>query len=599
MARTCSECGATIPKDAEECPKCHAKNEEPKIKYVAKPTILTDEFLAEQVWDRKDNPKFIMYHFNKDSFEEIHEIDLGEEDRTGRSIIYIPVDNEALRKGLVLVPTGITETTFKNLMEEADRFALKCYDPCGQDVMVRLLTRVVNGSWFLDRFVANPIYDIAGAGKFAPIIPIRGPSQSGKNRLAFVLRLLSYRPYFEMSTYRIPSLYRPLDVWQGTLVLDEADFAHTSERSELIHYLNCRATGTPVSRQDSRNPKLTHTFANFGITILTQRKQFDDNATESRCLPYYSEVTEKQLATVETDEMMKEGLELQNKLLYLRMKFFKKVEIEKDAWIGDLTDYRLIASLLPLLALSKHEPSIYETIVKTGKQIERLKVEEKASSEDGVIVNIFWEKIQNGLYELWNNPIYYVLESEEVIGEKERERIIKEALTTSILAANLKWSTRRVRKVIRGLNLRRPGLSNVVKVSGKSSRVIFFESDKLEKRLREFIVNYKPKELFEKLKVTEVTQVTHYLHGGVQNPELTTETPPCIGSVTSVTCVTDHDPDFLWRKIKPSEPCELCGKHPVEVEINDIHGKQILRRCPSCFESMQKAFGKAVWKEVD
>lgn len=591
MSKTCSECGTTIPEDAKECPKCHAKlDEEPKIKYVSVPMVLTEDFLAEEIWDRKTTPKFMVYHFSTDKFEEVSEIDLNEEDRRGRSIIYVPVDNEALRKGLVIVPTGVTETGFKTLLQEATDFALRCYDPCGQDVNVKLLTEVAVGSWFLDRFVTDPMFDIAGAGKFAPIIPIRGPSQSGKNRLAFVLRLLSYRPYFEMSTYRIPSLYRPLDMWRGTLVLDEADFAHTNEKSELVHYLNCRATGTPVSRQNPKNPRLTNTFANFGLTILTQRKVFDDNATESRCLPYYSEVTEKKLPTVETDEMLKEGLELQNKLLYLRMKYFKKVIIDKTAWIGDLTDHRLMASLLPLLALSKHEPSIYETIVKTSKAIERLKVEEKAGSEDGVIINLFWEKINDKLYEVWNSPVCYVLDSRGITGEGENEKEIINPLTTSMMAEKLKWTSRRVRKVIRGLNLRRKGLSNVVKVSNKSYRVVFFEPSKLEKRLREFVVNYKPKSLFEK--VTEVTQVTLKLHGETQKPE----TPLGGLSVTTVTSVTS--PDFLWRKIKSAEPCELCGKRPVEIEINDIREGQILRRCPLCFEKMRSQFSKSSWRET-
>jgi len=43
------------------------------------------------------------------------------------------------------------------------------------------------------------------------------------------------------------------------------------------------------------------------------------------------------------------------KLLFLHMKYFKQVEIGKSAWIGDLTDHRLVASSLPLMALSKHE----------------------------------------------------------------------------------------------------------------------------------------------------------------------------------------------------------------------------------------------------
>jgi hypothetical protein len=409
-----------------ECPLIHEKdcrksqgNEKNKDSgeqffFVNKPTIVTDEFLAEIVWNRRDPPEYIVYNFHGDSLSRTKQIDLGETDAKGRPIIYVPPFNDSLKKGLVIVPSDVTETTFKEVFEEIDQFATSSYDPCGQDALVKLLARISVGSWFMDRFVADQMFDIAGSGKFAPIIPIRGPSQSGKNRLAFVLRLVSYRPYFEMSTYRIPSLFRPLDLWQGTLVLDEADFANTNEKSELVHFLNCRATGTPLSRQNPQNPSNTDTFSNFGLTILTQRRPFDDNATESRAIPYYSETSDKRLPVVETDEMLKQGLELQNKLLFLRMKFYKQVTINKEAWINDLTDHRLVASLLPLLALSNHEPSLREIITKTAKEVEKAKVEEKANSMDGLIINFLWEKINETLFENWRPNIFYILKNKEI-----------------------------------------------------------------------------------------------------------------------------------------------------------------------------------------
>jgi hypothetical protein len=599
--RICESCGALISEDAKKCPKCGARVGE-KAKYIAKPTVVGPGFVAEEVWDRKSAPKYVVYHFNEGVFETVSEIDLGETDLHDRKIVYMPVDNEALRKGLVIVPREAKETTWKEVLEEADAFTFTCYDPCGKEAFVKLLERVACGSWFLDRFIGDPLLEIAGVGKFAPIIPIRGPSQSGKNRLAFVLRMLSYRPYFEMSTYRVPSLYRPLDMWQGTLVLDEADMANTTERSEFIHFLNCRATGTPISRQDPQNPKRTHVFCNFGLTILTQRKQFDDNATESRCLPFYSEVTDKQLPTVETDDMLKMGLELQDKLLWLRMKFYQEVIIDKSTWLNGLSDPRLNASLLPLIALSKYEPSIYETIVQTAKDIERLKVEEKSTSEDGLVVNYIWEKIQEGLFECWNNPIFYILQKRDVIrekvGEVETEREVKVPLTTSALAEHFKWSPRTARKVVRGLALCPQSLSNVIKVGGRAYRVILFDPRKLEKRLREFVVDYQPNSLLEK--VTQVTEVTLPLYGSVEKQEKRQKNEPYKESVTSVTSVTSNaEPDFLWRVIHEAERCELCGKAPVTREINDFKGRQILRRCSGCFEKLRQQFANSVWKRVE
>jgi hypothetical protein len=60
----------------------------------------------------------------------------------------------------------------------------------------------------------------------------------------------------------------------------------------------------------------------------------------------------------------------------------------------------------------------------------------------------------------------------------------------------------------------------------------------------------------------------------------------------------EGEPDFLWRQISEGEKCELCGKAPVRVEINDIHGRQILRRCLKCFEKMRTELSSSVWRRV-
>jgi hypothetical protein len=561
--RRCPNCLALIPQGHSVCPKC--KPEDEKTKIVLKPTLVTSLFIAEQVWNREQQPKYLIYHFDEDRFEEKEQIHLGEFDHKDRKIVYVPVNNEALQKGLVITPSGIQNTSFKELLERADKFAgLPNYDACGQDAMVRFLVRVAVGSWFLDRFVDDPCCDVAGAGKFAPIIPIRGPSQSGKNRLAFVLRMLMYRPYFEMSTYRVPSLYRPLDMWQGGLVLDEADFTETSERSELVHFINCRATGTPISRQDPQDPRITHTFTNFGLTVLTQRRTFDDNATESRCIPFYSESTNKKLPTVETDEMLKEGLELQNMLLYLRMKYYRQVKINKSMWLNGAGDPRLMASLLPLIALCEHEPAIKEQILPVIRDVEKLKVEQKANSEDGSVINYLWEMISEDLFSVWNDPHYYVLTWDT----EDEENKVTIPLTTSKMADDLKWTARNVKKVLKSLNISASGLPQFVKVGNKSWRVVFFDPDKFEKRLREFVIEYNPNTLRNlvsakygqtALKVTEVTEVTDKLHGEIsgeqQEPRLD-ENAPCIRSVTSVTSVTEkvQEPDQISLR---ADSCEF------------------------------------------
>jgi len=646
----CPNCGASVQRNAKKCPKCQAGIEKPIL--VPKPTVATNEFLAEEIWNRKDPPQYLIYHYSTGNAEQAAQIDLGEVDSKGRKIIYCPVDNDALRKGLVLLPSGVTETTFKQAFSEIDEYAQRAYDSCGRDAMIKLLTRITVGSWFLDRFITNPQYDVAGAGKFAPILPIRGPSQSGKNRLAFLLRTLSFRPYFEMSTHRIPSLYRPLDLWQGTLVLDEADFANTNEKSELVHFLNCRATGTPLSRQNPKNPRITDTFTNFGLTILTQRKPFDDNATESRALPFYSEASDKRLPVIETDEMLKEGLAFQNKLLYLRMKYHQEITIKKDSWIDELIDHRLIASLLPLLALSRYEPSLRDTIAETAKAVQKLKIEEKTNSMDGLLVNYFWEKINEGLFKHWQFNTYYFLEAADIEEQDQKERLECKPLTTSDLALHFKWSSQSIRKAIKSLNIASTGLPPFIKEGGKSYRVIFFEAERLEKRLKEFIVDYVPKSVFQIQNllgdrlVTEVTGVTVFTCDKEnstgptqqQREEEKTPVPPknAIFSSFDQSLGTDvgqkekeednsggrglssssQNSNFTVHKnrdlrdsrdpVAQSKPlfvywkdssgdCSSCTKK-AEYKVVTPQG-DVLSKCTPCFDALKRTFAGAEWRE--
>ncbi len=54
---------------------------------------------------------------------------------------------------------------------------------------------------------------------------------------------------------------------------------------------------------------------------------------------------------------------------------------------------------------------------------------------------------------------------------------------------------------------------------------------------------------------------------------------------------------FLWRLIPPEEPCEYCGRAPVEYEATNLSDKSVLRRCSSCFNDLRHNFNKVEWRE--
>lgn len=581
------------------------EEKEEEAHYIQRPTVIGEDFIAEEVWDRKNDPQYCVYYWNEDRFDYKDEISLGEIDRKEREIIYRPVDNDDLRKGLVVVPRQPKEGTFKEVVDRAVHFATDggktgCYDSteAKKDIpKIKLLVCISIGSWFLDRFVEDPTIDVAGAGKFAPIIGLRGPSGNGKNRLLTALRLTSYRPYYQISTVRIPSLFRPMDLWGGSLWLDECDVKSTGEKADFTHYLNSRATGTPISRQNPENPRYATAFRNFGLTGVTQRRPWDDNALEGRTVPFTASKTTSEVPTVETDEMLRIGLELQDRLLYLRMKNFHKFKIDKILRIEGISDHRLIASVLPLLSLAKIEPIIGEIVTGIAKEIEREKIKLKALSTDGVIINFLWEKIDSGLFTKWRDA-YYILASKTPEKKNEEEETIEEAsvtvLTTVAISEELGWSSSFCRRTINSLNLSSAETPTVIKISKRSVKPIFFTVDKLETHLREFVVDYQPSTLASKVgedaegksdldqytkPVTDIAEVTDNTQGGSDGKTPSEKQPPHVESVTSVETVTTKESkqDSVWRALETLKDL-LAGKNPDITQFSHLGIREHLFR---------------------
>jgi len=205
------------------------------------------------------------------------------------------------------------------------------------------------------------------------------------------------------------------------------------------------------------------------------------------------------------------GLEIQNKLLYLRLKYWKEFKIDKTVWIEGIDDPRLNAALLPVLGIAKFEPKVLEIVEKVVKKVEERKKRLKANSQDGIIVNFLWDRIQDGLFDRW--MLYHYVA--DVQGDS------RVPLSPSRVAEILGWKSKNVRKVLDSLNIAPDDTPDVIRIEGKTYRPIFFEPRRLEKLLAEFVVEYRKGELSIKLgapsqttldaaPVTHVTDVTDY-----------------------------------------------------------------------------------------
>jgi hypothetical protein len=486
------------------------EEEKTEVRYVG--SFINEDLIAEEIYRPPDPPLFCVYDFHSEQFREEADLDFGEVNERGQNIVYMPIYNDHVKKGMVILPRKATPCNLPEVIKEAFEYVEKGFDACGKMNEVKILILAAMSSHILDK--ERPSTNIAGIGVFAPILAIRGPSGSGKNRLANLLRFLCYHPFFDVSTSRLPSLYRPLDLWKGVLILDEADLPKTGETSDLIHFLNSRATGTPIGRQNPERPEQCDAFDSFGITILTQRRHFDDNATESRAIPYYSDKTDKHLPTLETEDIIDEGMDLQEKLLYIRMRHWCEFEVRKSEWVPSVSDARLNSALLPILAMGAFDGSVAKIVEDIVAEIEKERRALKAQSDDGVMINAIWERISDGHFEL-HNKLFFVGDYDEdetntntppgvcagtsgTSGTESIRSVIP--ATAKRLSVSLGFSVKTIQKILKSLNIRPEGAPVRARIGKYNVHPIFFDPQKLEKRLSEFVVDYQQGQLEEKLK---------------------------------------------------------------------------------------------------
>jgi hypothetical protein len=174
-----------------------------------------------------------------------------------------------------------------------------------------------------------------------PYVRIRGGYGTGKTRFLLAVGSLCRFAIFASAASTVSPLFRLLDAFRGTLILDEGDFRASDEKSEVVKILNNgNARGFPVLRTEVSpkkefDPRAYHVF---GPKIVATRGFFQDRALESRC------VTEDmrggslrgEIPLNLDDSFHEEAREIRNQLLLYRLRHFKDARRYDRAGARDL-----------------------------------------------------------------------------------------------------------------------------------------------------------------------------------------------------------------------------------------------------------------------
>jgi hypothetical protein len=232
-----------------------------------------------------------------------------------------------------------------------------------------------------------------------PYVRIRGGYGTGKTRFLLTVGSLCRFPIFASAASTVSPLFRLLDAFRGTLILDEGDFRASDEKSEVVKILNNgNARGFPVLRTEVSpkkefDPRAYHVF---GPKILATRGFFQDRALESRC------VTEdmrggslrSEIPLNLDDTFHEEARKIRNQLLLYRLRRFKDARGETRAGARDL-EPRLQQIFGPLVSMIS-DVSARERVISVLEKESRNLKEERSESAEAQVLTVIKDLVARG-----------------------------------------------------------------------------------------------------------------------------------------------------------------------------------------------------------
>jgi hypothetical protein len=232
-----------------------------------------------------------------------------------------------------------------------------------------------------------------------PYVRVRGGYGSGKTRFLLTVGSLCRLPIFASAASTVSPIFRLLDAFRGTLILDEGDFRFSDEKAEIVKILNNgNAKGFPVLRTEV-SPKKEfdpRAYNVFGPKIVATRGFFQDRALESRCVTedMRGGAIRTEIPLNLDERFHEEARNLRNQLLLWRLRHFKDARGETRAGARDL-EPRLQQIFGPLVSVISDVSERSKAVAYIAKVNEDL-VEERSEAAEAQVLQVIRELVSRG-----------------------------------------------------------------------------------------------------------------------------------------------------------------------------------------------------------
>jgi 5S rRNA maturation endonuclease (ribonuclease M5) len=236
-------------------------------------------------------------------------------------IRYEPIPpNQMMREGIIQLPSDLGEAMETPELVQRIRETIHKY--VDLDVFYEFLAAYyVLFTWLYDAF------------ETLPYLRFLGEPGTGKSRTLQVVGAMCYRPITATGAATVSPMFRLMDRYRPTLLLDEGDFANSDETALVIKMLNVgyQERQAVILRAGPQDDGFSpEGFKVYGPKLIATRSKFDDWALESRCLTkHFDAPTLREDIPIDLPRSFwrEEALEIRNLLLRWRMEHWQP-EIE-------------------------------------------------------------------------------------------------------------------------------------------------------------------------------------------------------------------------------------------------------------------------------
>jgi len=366
---------------------------------------------------------------------------------SGERLVPYSATNNLIAHACILLPSDVGDGRDKREVYGAVQAFLHRYvdiSPAFEEIAAYYVLL----SWVYDAF------------SVVPYLRVRGDYGTGKSRALLAIGSLCYKPFFASGASTVSPIFHILDAFQGTLILDEADFQFSDATAELTKVLNNgNMRGLPVLRtMTNRNRELNPTaFRVFGPKIIGMRRRFTDDALESR---FITEETGGRPLRADIplhlpDTFDEEARALRNRLLGFRFHHRHQIALDPGRAMRD-AEPRLNQVALPLLSLVDDDRAREHMVAFLLRETDRAR-QERADSLEAVMVKALIEAFEAA-------PVAYVSIAETTdrfnqIAAGELGRAMNHRWVGGFIRNRLGLSTMKTRGVFVVPQTERPKLS--------------------------------------------------------------------------------------------------------------------------------------------